>query len=493
MVGNPDYIGPLVWNSWRSMEKMEADCVSNEYSSSSDTNTVDEEEDSDDQDYIEKIKEFHLAVGATDQPAKTATAGPSSSSFQTRAEKDTEISVLLKATTEKPTGTVKELTTRDLISPALRNKFPGLANFGTGIQSTYEWTDNNLKVKNHIDVNAFQSQPVETRRQILEAALSSLTDNVSTMSVGYILMGAFGLRSCIDVTKYCLTYPKMDAQPTSVQTLEARAVYFASEPSRVKYPEDVDWSHWERSACYLCAALLRLVTKDHENIQRAWKNIGRQYKNFYEESIMFDIEIDPKCALGIRNVLQTKTIVKNTIGVFLLAFTQLKGQDMSLCSMLFEQHMSYTGMHACNLILYCASKLSVPLNIFSDLIRNPCCTADLRMAMTILTTYAEPMDDKTAKIAENAKTWKFARIFDSKVFAVIQTKRCPMLVCALAHMAKKLGMGGTGDVTKIRQIADLAEQQREIMERVADQAIKTASELAGKKPENVGGRKKIRG
>lgn len=89
MVGNPDCIEPLVSNSWRPMEKLEANCISNEHSASSAKNTVDEGEvlkddfySNDrlhcgevclhfhDQDYIEKMKEFHFYLDTVRRLAK---------------------------------------------------------------------------------------------------------------------------------------------------------------------------------------------------------------------------------------------------------------------------------------------------------------------------------------------------------------------------------------------------------------------------------------
>lgn len=78
------------------------------------------------------------------------------------------------------------------------------------------------------------------------------------------------------------------------------------------------------------------------------------------------LDLDRECVSAVGELLKKRMILKNTIGVFLLAHQGLDGQDKELGKMLCEMHMSYTGMHAYSLLKNCATMLKTPVyNLFA--------------------------------------------------------------------------------------------------------------------------------
>lgn len=71
----------------------------------------------------------------------------------------------------------------------------------------------------------------------------------------------------------------------SMDTLEKRIMRAAENPVAVSLSnlKDIGIYQFRRSASYLCAAVVRMITKDHENLLRGWGYIQRQYQKFYEE------------------------------------------------------------------------------------------------------------------------------------------------------------------------------------------------------------------
>ncbi|CAH9069296.1 unnamed protein product [Cuscuta europaea] len=164
----------------------------------------------------------------------------------------------------------------------------------------------------------------------------------------------------------------------------------------------------EKCCAYMCTALLRLAVKDEDNLIRAWDYICDQYRNFYRDEIAFRITPDRECIAGIRNLLQTRTLLRNTVGVFLLAFQELEGKDKNLCKMLYEVQMCYVGIHAYSLLLYCSARLNAPISEFATLLEHPNTSKSLETVLYILTHYEFPSEE-SKEMAEKAKTWRSSR------------------------------------------------------------------------------------
>lgn len=58
------------------------------------------------------------------------------------------------------------------------------------------------------------------------------------------------------------------------------------------------------------------------------------------------------------------------------------------------------------------------------------------------------------------RTWKYARLFDERVFAELQTKNSAFLVTVLAYLNRILGTSGAENVLRIKQIEHIVQNDR---------------------------------
>ncbi|KAJ8528565.1 hypothetical protein K7X08_037236 [Anisodus acutangulus] len=229
---------------------------------------------------------------------------------------------------------------QDILTPSMKMKYSVAIGVGIGRVSTLEWDDSAVKGLKGIQLDAWD---YENKKE--------------------------------DIVSYMLT---------SLETLTSK------------------FFHAARSITFICGALLRLVIKEEDNIVRAWNAICDQYRNFYQEDIYYNIIPSRQCLRAIRTVFQNRTILKNTIAAFLLAYNNLEGQDQGICKMLYELHMSYTGIHAYSLLLYCADKLKVPIHIFVAALDNHATRDALSAAINILVTYEFPQTPQNKEKASKA-------------------------------------------------------------------------------------------
>ncbi|RAL44980.1 hypothetical protein DM860_003739 [Cuscuta australis] len=334
--------------------------------------------------------------------------------------------------------------------------------------SSHDWADERMSELPHVDIQRYHELDVCQRMKVLCAGIESLYRQVTTQSVGYLLMAAWGLVSSQNKQVYVFPKVAMSGPCVDVTELEQRALVTLEGTglpfARLWSPQQRN--AFERTAAYMCAATLRLITKDEGSLHRAWKSIMRNYSNFYHEEPAFELTPNLDCLEAIRNFLQARRHLKGTIACFLLGFLQLEGQDRRLCSTLFERDMAYTGMHAYTLLMSVTEMLQAPLSEVIKVVTHPSLVDALRTIVHIVLKYELPQTDADRERAMGARTWKYARIFDSAQFAAIQTKNCEMLVAVLATIAQKLG--GGGDATKIHGISGYLTTRRDVYEKRAD-------------------------
>lgn len=139
------------------------------------------------------------------------------------------------------------------------------------------------------------------------------------------------------------------------------------------------------------------------------------------------------------------------------------------------EYTCYTGMHAYRLLLDCADRLKVPVDVLAAKLEISPIRDALHAAVETYKRYDFPQSEEDKRASDTKKTWCYARIFDQTVFAVLRTKNCETLVALLATIDQKIG-GGCGDATKIKQIAGYVERRKEWLSKVADNIIRSCGE-----------------
>lgn len=337
--------------------------------------------------------------------------------------------------------------------------------------SSLDWTDERMSQLAHVNIQVYPELDAQQRTKVLLSGIQSLYLQVTAQSVANLLMAAWGLVSPQNKQVYLFPKVAMNGPCVDVTELEHRVLvsYEGNHGTCLPFPQlwsPHEWNAFERTAAYMCAATLRLVTKDEGSLHRSWKSLMRNYRNFYHEEPAFELTPNLDCLKGIRNFLQARRHLKGTIACFLLGFLELEGQGQRLCRTLFETDMAYTGMHSYRLLMSVTEKVEAPLSEVIKVVKHPSFVQALRTIVHIVLKYELPQTVADKERAMGARTWKYARIFDSDLFADIQTKNCMMLVSVLATIAQKLGVGG--DATKIHGISGYLTNRREEYEKRAD-------------------------
>jgi hypothetical protein len=218
-----------------------------------------------------------------------------------------------------------------------------------------------------------------------------------------------------------------------------------------------------QAVAYIAGSALRLITKPPENYMKAFDHISRSYRNFYREEFPIEMTLDAACVRGTHDLLQQE-ILKNSVIPFLFHFDELEGNDKRMCKMLYEQHLSYAGIHAYPLFITAAETLELDADVLMALLNHRTTSDGLEVIQHILDQYECPHEKHGSNAERQEKhlhrTWKYARLFDESVFAELQTKNSAFLVTVLAYLNRILGTSRAENVLRIKQIEHIVQNDR---------------------------------
>ncbi|CAG7861121.1 unnamed protein product [Brassica rapa] len=330
------------------------------------------------------------------------------------------------------------------------------------------WTNEMLKDRKVINLDAWnQVGTFDERIQIIREALTSLTTEVSVRSVGALMVCAWGLVSCENPNESVFGGLWESSKARELEEYTRLSDGILCKSSRWRSPPDDkdlilftttgNGLNWVRTACFYCAAVLRLATKEHDALVKAWSYLPEHYQSFYKTPLEFSLSLDHECLKCLRRLLQKSTTIRNSVAPFLLAFQELSGssKNRAICKTLFESHLGFTGLHAYTLFISNATKLAVPHHVFRHVLRHHAAEEGLETIMEILKRYEDPSLDEGDR--KSKCTWIYSRIFDSDMFGSLQTKRCVFLAALLAVIADTIGGtsssgGGSGQASNIKQL-----------------------------------------
>ncbi|KAF8086241.1 hypothetical protein N665_0631s0016 [Sinapis alba] len=309
-------------------------------------------------------------------------------------------------------------------------------------------TNEMLKDRKVINLNAWNHVGTfEERIQIIREALTCLTIEVSVRSVGALKVCAWGLLSCKNPNQSVFGGLWDSSKATELEE-------YTRLPDGILCNSPTGNAlNWVRMACFYCAAVLRLATKEHDALVKAWSCLPDHYRSFYKTPIEYSLSLDHECLKCVRRLFQNNTIIRNSVAPFLLAFQELNGsKNQGICKTLFENHLGFTGLHAYTLFVSNASKLAVPYHVFRHVLRHHATEEGLETIMEIIKRYEDPSLDEGDK--KSMCTWIYSRIFDSDMFGSLQTKRCMFLAALLAVVADTIGgtSSSSGQASNIKQL-----------------------------------------
>ncbi|KAK8520324.1 hypothetical protein V6N13_031219 [Hibiscus sabdariffa] len=345
-----------------------------------------------------------------------------------------------------------------------------------GRQGSDIWEDDDLKTMERLRFTRWDELDGTTRADILRLVSATFCTGVSVRGIAAVFQCAWGLRSAINPSALCF---KEDiylnpSKHNTYDNLDNTIMYSAGTSTTIKRPRGMDDVWFEVYMSYICASVLRLVTKSDQSYLKSWEHITRSFNTCYRKDFPVFFKPDAICVRAIRDRIHANLILKYSVAPFLVGMRDLNEIDQGMCKMLFEQHLAFTGMHAYPLMMKCVEKLSLSTSEVAAVLRYPVTEKALKTIQYIRSHYEFPETPEEKAMASKGSLWKYARIFYDNRFDGIQTKNCPYLVAILARAAKKLGVGGPGDITQIHHIAHMKGDQAERVESIASRLCQLA-------------------
>lgn len=292
-----------------------------------------------------------------------------------------------------------------------------------------------------------------------QEAIRGLTMNMTIQRSAIILNLAWNMRSRTHARKR--VFPQ-ETQEESDRSIEEMCTHPLDEiretPIQIPFDRIGDRgesANWEliRQFCYLCASLLRLFTKNAASWMRTRARIESEYHKLTGVKFMIPTtSLRDECLNKLENNFKAShKLFSNALGEIIYALHDLEG-ERRMVKMLFEDHLNNTGMHIVDLFCRAVRGMKcVPSLLMNALWKHRNDDTLCQLAQLIKTFMGSRDEDKIRE------TYRFARLFDSNMFSLLQTKNCLVDVCTLAHICILVDSEENQGVLQITALANLCE------------------------------------
>nr|DAZ90818.1 TPA_asm: nucleocapsid protein [Senecio virus 1] len=328
-----------------------------------------------------------------------------------------------------------------------------------GVTKT-DWTDTEILDNGALPLTIPDER---TTALLVKKLLDGITGAMTEEDVYGILLLTWNMRS--ELNAKTRIFPGRAPGPTTANPAELSKLESLSKGAGNTFlvPEnDEDLPEFNRAGCYYAASLVKLFTKDSDSWVKAQTHLAESYKKFTDSPFPFaGILVWLQSVEVVHRMFQTKPVFKKTLGQILYALGQIEeGRGMTM--MLFEQHLAYTGLHSVS--LFC--KAIVGLRTSPTKLLTALHTASLEPALDqlaeIITKYMGSNEEGIRR-----ETYKYARLYNSNMFSLLQTKNCTDLTCILGHLNKMCGVPGTDGVLQIVAISSMSEDAKQVYSKIA--------------------------
>lgn len=205
---------------------------------------------------------------------------------------------MLATPPNEPDNTVSAST---MFNPNLAKKWEALSSFRHKMNTNkVVWTNEMLKDRKVINLDAWNHvETLEERIQIIREALTCLTTKVSVRSVGALMVCAWGLVSSENPNQSVFGGLWESSKARELEEYTTLPDGVLCKSSRWRSPPDSVTTgnalNWVRTACFYCAAVLRLATKEHDALLKAWSGLSDHYQSFYKAPLEFSLALDHDC------------------------------------------------------------------------------------------------------------------------------------------------------------------------------------------------------
>ncbi|DAZ85332.1 TPA_asm: protein N [Allium angulosum virus 1] len=315
--------------------------------------------------------------------------------------------------------------------PSLTDKLGGRDLVRRGIPSETDWPDSRMHGKTGIRLIYLSTA---NRLRIGKRVINDLHTGISDKTIGGIFLSAWNLCSDMRGTR---VYPMID--PTRNEgDIRYKDLDTFPEPQR-QFNIGVDYVGSEimiaEGLSFFCGSLLRLFTKSAENYLRAWETIKRTFLSFYGTSFPIRNLMPQKEMIeNLKAKLNALETYRNTLTGFLSTPHDPDSNSSGIRNFLYEIHLAFAGMHSFTLCIHITDRMKIaPIQLLSAAYHTTTKDA-IDEISDILVRYdrAEHMD------RYRLGTWRFARIFSSRYFAKVHSRKCPELITIFSAIVDKL-------------------------------------------------------
>ncbi|QQL94318.1 nucleocapsid [Kenyan potato cytorhabdovirus] len=220
--------------------------------------------------------------------------------------------------------------------------------------------------------------------------------------------------------------------------------------------------------CYLSAFLMRIQSRSPQNVAGTIQRAVERFKGWYEmdpvEAETINISMDS--LVKLKEVNARRPEITGTWVMWIAhtenVSTNLLTQSRGMLEYLGLQVFAYQGMHTLPQVLAIHQISKVPLKELLRELDSPMTRDGLRQIVKIL-RFHEITTTSTGR-----KTYfRYARVWDKKYFAALQSKSCVPLFYVAAQVVKNLSPNSSSDPTQAYALKNIGEQLKIGLTKVA--------------------------
>ncbi|DAZ90845.1 TPA_asm: nucleocapsid protein [Taxus virus 1] len=334
--------------------------------------------------------------------------------------------------------------------------------FTSGGAATTNWDDQRILDLENYEVKTMDQKEIYKH---VEKLFPKLETGISERDIVMIINLAWNLLAPGKVFKRLFPEKSAANLLTSLSLDDADTDVIMSNVHQTKFALS-DTLETCQAGTYICASLLRLVTKSEENYRKAGPEVQKAYPKLYQKSFPINgfLVRDPIIST-IHMSFASKALLRNSLNHLLYHIPDVK-DNQGVIELTFKMHIEDTGMHCWPMFKeICGEFNADTATLLTALHIRPTARA-LAVIATLITDF-EADETVLKSTKRDKKTYHYARIYDKNMFADLQTKNCRPLALILGNLKKMTVSRGSGDVLDMVALKTLDQGVKDLYAKFA--------------------------
>lgn len=308
------------------------------------------------------------------------------------------------------------------------------------------WRDSCLRNRPSIHLHRLNGSNL---LELCKDVLTGLTHEMTERRAANIMLLAWNMRR-FDMVSHVFPVQNLCAAASDIgiNTLNKK-VFGKRGTNPYVRPEGIEDDEYVAACAYISASTLRLFSQSVNNYMTAVHEhiLPHMFNTFYNIGFpLTKFKPDKKCIEVLKLIYTTKPVYRNTLAPFLYEFKGLK-HAKGMCQMLYEQDLTFSGIHGVNLYLRACLGLHASLVQLGSCLWHWLTKETLVSLCRICRIYA-----LNPCLENSRETWKYAHLYGTGYFPDLHTVKSNFAVCCLAIICKKLGISENQDLMLIAQM-----------------------------------------